>query len=105
MDILPYLTKIILLSSIGITIASIIVETNLISKIKKITKPICLISNLPEECVVSLLGNFINPTVGKSMLSGFYKENKVNEKEVIVTTIISPLPTILGESVLEFNCH
>lgn len=99
MDILPYLTKIILLSSIGITIASIIVETNLISKIKKITKPICLISNLPEECVVSLLGNFINPTVGKSMLSGFYKENKVNEKEVIVTTIISPLPTILGESV------
>lgn len=48
---------------------------------------------------MSLLGNFINPTVGKSMLSGFYKENKVNEKEVIVTTIISPLPTILGESV------
>ncbi|WP_048202634.1 nucleoside recognition domain-containing protein [Methanocaldococcus bathoardescens] len=99
MYILSYLTKIILLSSIGITIASIIEETNLISKIKKITKPICLISNLPEECVVSLLGNFINPTVGKSMLAGFYKENKVNEKEVIITTIISPLPTILGESV------
>ncbi|ADC69955.1 nucleoside recognition domain protein [Methanocaldococcus sp. FS406-22] len=99
MDILQYLFKIIALSSIGIIVASIIEETNLISKIKRITKPICLISNLPEECVLSLLGNFINPTVGKSMLAGFYKENKINEKEVIVTTIISPLPTILGESI------
>ena len=99
MDIAQYLFRIITLSSFGIVLASIIEETNLISKIKKVTKPLCLISNLPEECVLSLLGNFINPTVGKSMLAGFYKENKVNEKEVIVTTIISPLPIILGESV------
>ncbi len=35
------------------------------------------------------------------MLAGFYKENKVNEKEVIITTIISPLPIILGESVFK----
>ncbi|AEF96955.1 nucleoside recognition domain-containing protein [Methanotorris igneus] len=99
MDVLSYLTQTILLSSVGIIIAGIIEETNLLSIIKKITKPLCLISNLPEECVVALLGNFINPTVGKSMLAKFYKENKINSRETIVTTIISPLPIILGESI------
>ncbi|MDK2987161.1 MAG: hypothetical protein PWQ47_299 [Methanothermococcus sp.] len=99
MDILSYLTQIIVLSSVGIIIAGIIEETNLLSIIKKITKPLCLISNLPEECVVALLGNFINPTVGKSMLAKFYKDNKINSKETIITTIISPLPIILGESI------
>ncbi|WP_421077631.1 hypothetical protein [Methanothermococcus sp. Ax23] len=99
MDILSYLTQIIVLSSIGIIIAGIIEETNLLSIIKKITKPLCLVSNLPEECVVALLGNFINPTVGKSMLAKFYKESKINSKETIAATIISPLPIILGESI------
>jgi hypothetical protein len=99
LDILYYLIQIIVLSSIGIIIAGIIEETNLLSIIKKITKPLCLISNLPEECVVALLGNFINPTVGKSMLAKFYKDNKINSKETIITTIISPLPIILGESI------
>lgn len=99
LDILSYLTQIIVLSSIGIIIAGIIEETNLLSIIKKITKPLCLVSNLPEECVVALLGNFINPTVGKSMLAKFYKESKINSKETIAATIISPLPIILGESI------
>ncbi|WP_048057973.1 nucleoside recognition domain-containing protein [Methanothermococcus okinawensis] len=99
MNILHYLIQILFLSSVGIIIAGIIEETNIFFIIKKITKPLCLISNLPEECVLSLLGNFINPTVGKSMLAKYYKENKINSKETIITTIISPLPTILGESI------
>ncbi|WP_292459835.1 hypothetical protein [Methanothermococcus sp.] len=33
------------------------------------------------------------------MLAKFYKENKINSKETIATTIISPLPIILGESI------
>ncbi|EHP83702.1 hypothetical protein [Methanotorris formicicus] len=56
MDILSYLSRIIVLSSVGIIAAGIVEETNLLSKIKKITKPLCLISNLPEECITALLG-------------------------------------------------
>lgn len=101
--LLSYLAEAIILLSIGILIASILVETGIFSRFSRLTRPLCRISGLSEPATTSILAIFINPTAGKAMLAGLYNDGKVEKEEIIPTLVMSTFPVVLGESL--FRVH
>ena len=101
--LLSYLAEAIILLTIGIIIASILVETGIFSRISRLTRPLCRVSGLSEPATTSILAIFINPTAGKAMLAGLYNDGKVEKEEIIPTLVMSTFPVVLGESL--FRVH
>lgn len=101
--LLLYLAEAVVLLTIGIVLASILVETGIFSRISRLTRPLCRISGLTEPATTSILAIFINPTAGKAMLAGLYNDGRVKREEIIPTLVMSTFPVVLGESL--FRVH
>ncbi len=87
----------------GVVIASIIVETNILSRLRWFTAGFCKISNLSHRSVTSLLTCIMSSTGGKSMLAEFYKRGEVGRTETTLTILMSTFPVVVGESL--FRVH
>ncbi|MEA3283038.1 MAG: nucleoside recognition domain-containing protein [Euryarchaeota archaeon] len=98
-----YLIRAIGFIVIGVTFASIIVETNILSRLGVLTKGICRISNLSHGSVLALLACIMSSTSGKSMLAEFYTRGEVGRTETTLTVLMSTFPVVLGESL--FRIH
>jgi hypothetical protein len=103
MDIAIYLVNVVILITAGVTIANIVLESNLMRKLSPLMKPFCRASNLPKEGTFSLFTAFFNPTAGKAALAGFYREQKISDKATILTVVMSTFPIVAGESL--FRVH
>ncbi|NYT20329.1 MAG: nucleoside recognition protein [Methanomicrobiales archaeon] len=101
--LLTYLVEAVLLLSLGIIIASILVETGIFSYLSRLTRPLCRISGLSEPSATAILAIFINPTAGKALYAGLYDDNRVGKEEIIPTLVMSTFPVVLGESL--FRVH
>ena len=98
-----YLVRAIGFIVIGVTFASIIVETNILTRFGVLTKGLCRISNLSRGSVLALLACIMSSTGGKSMLAEFYKRGEVGRTETTLTVVMSTFPVVLGESL--FRIH
>jgi hypothetical protein len=103
MEITTLFLRAIILMSMGIFIANIIIESNIMNKLQFIIKPICIKSHLPKECVMSILTCLISPSAGKTTLSEFYRDGKINKKEVVLTAVMSTFATVVGESLIRIH--
>jgi hypothetical protein len=101
--LLTYLVEAVLLLSVGIILASILVETGMFSRLSRLTRPLCRVSGLSEPSATAILAIFLNPTAGKALYAGLYDDNKVGKEEVIPTLVMSTFPVVLGESL--FRVH
>ncbi len=95
---IDYTIRAVLLITAGIVLVNLVSETGIISRLKVISVPFCRLSGLSEEAVVSILSMVINPTAGKSMLAGYYREGKVGKEEIVPSLIIGTFPAVFGES-------
>jgi len=98
-----YLVRAIGFIVIGVTFASIIVETNILTRLGVLTKGLCRISNLSHGSVLALLACIMSSTGGKSMLAEFYKRGEVGRTETTLAIVMSTFPVVLGESL--FRIH
>jgi hypothetical protein len=98
-----YLLKTVILITAGVIFANIVLESSVMRKVSPLMRPFCRASNLPREGALSLFTSFFNPTAGKSTLAGFYHEEKLGEKETILTLLMSTFPIVIGESL--FRVH
>jgi len=98
-----YLIRAIGFIVIGVTLASIIVETNILTRFGVLTKGLCRISNLSRGSVLALLACIMSSTGGKSMLAEFYKRGEVGRTETTLAVVMSTFPVVLGESL--FRIH
>lgn len=101
--LLLYLAEAMILLTLGIILASMLVETGIFSRLTRLTRPLCRISGLSESATTSILAIFINPTAGKAMLAGLYNDGRVEKEEIIPTLVMSTFPVVLGESL--FRVH
>jgi hypothetical protein len=101
--LLTYLVEAVLLLSLGIILASVLVETGIFSRLSRLTRPLCRISGLSEPSATAILAIFLNPTAGKALYAGLYYDKKVGKEEVIPTLVMSTFPVVLGESL--FRVH
>jgi len=93
-----YLVKAVILITAGVTIANLVLESSLMKRLSVLITPFCRASNLPKECVFSLVAAFFNPTAGKSALAGFYRNGRISETETTLTAVMSTFPIVVGES-------
>lgn len=100
MPLLEYLLNMVAMVTLGVVLASIMVEMNILASLSAPLRWLCRASNLPECCMVSVLASTINATAGKSALAEFYRDGETKETEVILATLISTFPIALGEYVL-----
>ncbi|HUV02242.1 MAG TPA: nucleoside recognition domain-containing protein [Desulfobacteria bacterium] len=98
-----YLIRAVSLVTVGVIVANVVLESDAMRKLSPLIRPFCSASNLPREGTISLFAAFFNPTAGKSTLAGFYHEGKINDKETILTLVMSTFPTVVGESL--FRVH
>ena len=103
MNIAIYLIRAVSLITVGVIIANIVLESDVMRKLSPFMRPFCRASNLPREGAVSLFASFFNPTAGKATLAGFYNEGKIGDKETILTVVMSTFPIVVGESL--FRVH
>ncbi|MCW7075690.1 MAG: hypothetical protein OCU18_00110 [Candidatus Syntrophoarchaeum sp.] len=96
--LVKYLVQSVILVTIGVTLANILVETNIPSKLSPLVKPLCKASNLPEVCVISLFTTLLSATAGKSTLAEFYRRGEITDREAIITVVMGTFPIVLGES-------
>ncbi|QYZ80461.1 nucleoside recognition protein [Methanofollis formosanus] len=101
--VVTYLFRATVLITIGVLIASIIIETGIFSRLGFLSRPISRVSALSEPCSFVLLTMVANATAGKSMLAQFFREGKVRKEEVVPTLLMGTFPTVLGESL--FRVH
>jgi hypothetical protein len=98
-----YLIRAVSLITVGVIVANIVLESDAMRKLSPLIRPFCRASNLPRAGAVSLFTAFFNPTAGKSTLSGFYHEGKIDDSETILTVVMSTFPIVVGESL--FRVH
>ncbi len=98
MAVLEYLLRTAILMTLGIVIANILMETNILAVLKRPMRSLCRVSNLPESCMISVLTCLVSPIAGKSALSEFYRKGEVGETETVLTVLMSTFPVVLGES-------
>jgi len=84
-----YLIRAIGFIVIGVVLASIIVETNILTRFGVLTKGLCRISNLSRGSVLALIACIMSSTGGKSMLAEFYKRGEVGRTETTLTVLMS----------------
>ncbi len=98
-----FLIRAVTLITVGVIIANIVLESDMMRKLSPLIRPFCRASNLPKGGAVSLFASFFNPTAGKATLAGFYHEGKIGDKETILTVVMSTFPIVVGESL--FRVH
>lgn len=99
MPLLEYLFNMVAMATLGVVLASVMVEMNILASLSAPLRWLCRASNLPECCMVSVLASTINATAGRSALAGFYKNGEAKETEIILSILISTFPIALGEYV------
>jgi hypothetical protein len=99
MPLLEYLFNMVAMVTLGIMLANVMVEMNILARLSAPLRCLCRASNLPECCMVSVLASTINATAGKSALAEFYRNGEAKETEIILATLISTFPMALGEYV------
>jgi hypothetical protein len=103
MNTAVYLLRAVSLIAVGIIVANLILESTAMRKLSPLIRPFCRAANLPREGAVALFTSFFNSIAGKSTLAGFYHEGKINDRETIVTLVMSTFPIVVGESL--FSVH
>ncbi len=80
---------------IGLFIAELLIEKGVINKFSPIGKPFVKFSNLPEECALAFATAFLNTRAGNAMLIDFYKEGKIDKKELYIASLMNAFPAMI----------
>jgi hypothetical protein len=94
MPLIEYLINMVTVVTIGVVLANVMMEMNILASLSKPMRYLCQASNLPECCMVSVLASTINATAGRSDLAGFYQKGEIGEMEIILTMLISTFPIL-----------
>ncbi len=80
---------------VGIFIAELLIEKGVINKFSPVGKPFVKLSNLPEECALAFATAFLNTRAGNAMLIDFYKEGKIDRKELYIASLMNAFPAMV----------
>ncbi len=95
-------THIIPILVIAITIANILSELGLINRISWIVNPIVKIANLSPESGVVIITYIASGNAGSAMLSNFYEQGIISERETIITSFVSSFFSFLNHVFIYF---
>ena len=93
-----YTIKISIIVLITMFIVNYIMNTDIMKKFSNFLSPILKRLKINPLSISSILTCFFSPTVGYSILAEGLKENKINEKEIIGTSLANSFPSVLSHT-------
>ncbi|EHP89561.1 nucleoside recognition domain protein [Methanotorris formicicus Mc-S-70] len=93
-----YTIKISTIVLITVFVVNYIMNTGIMKKFSDLLSPILKKLKINPLSISSILACFFSPTVGYSILSEGLKENKINEKEIIGTSLANSFPSVLSHT-------
>ena len=93
-----YTIKISIIVLTTVFIVNYIMNTGVMKKLSNLLSPILRKLRINPLSISSILTCFFSPTVGYSILAEGLKENKINEKEVIGTSLANSFPSVLSHT-------
>jgi hypothetical protein len=93
-----YTIKISIIVLTTIFIVNYIMNTGVMRKLSNLLSPILRKLRINPLSISSTLACFFSPTVGYSILAEGLKENKINEKEIIGTSLANSFPSVLSHT-------
>jgi len=73
----------------GMLFSEILLRMDVLKKIEAIGKPITKLANLPEICGIAFVTAIFSPTASNAMLQDLRERKVLNEKEVLLSSILS----------------
>ncbi|MEO2117881.1 MAG: nucleoside recognition domain-containing protein [Methanocaldococcus sp.] len=93
-----YTIKISIIVLTTMFIINYIMNTGIMKKLSDVLSPILKRLKINPISISSILACFFSPTVGYSILAEGLKENKINEKEIIGTSLANSFPSVLSHT-------
>ena len=93
-----YTIKISIIVLITMFIVNYIMNTDIMRKFSNFLSPILKRLKINPLSISSILTCFFSPTVGYSILAEGLKENKINEKEIIGTSLANSFSSVLSHT-------
>ncbi|ADC69962.1 nucleoside recognition domain protein [Methanocaldococcus sp. FS406-22] len=93
-----YTIKISIIVLTTVFIVNYIMNTGVMKKLSNLLSPILRRLRINPLSISSTLACFFSPTVGYSILAEGLKENKINEKEIIGTSLANSFPSVLSHT-------
>ncbi|XRP96326.1 nucleoside recognition domain-containing protein [Methanocaldococcus sp. 16A] len=93
-----YSIKISIIVLITVFIVNYIMNTGIMKKFSEKLSPILKRLKINPISISSILACFFSPTVGYSILAEGLKESKINEKEIIGTSLANSFPSVLSHT-------
>lgn len=87
-----YLLKVVVLISLGVTLANIALEAGVLSYLARSFRPVFQAANISPEQGTGAMARVLSPSAGYSSLAEFYKSGRIEERGVIITTFLTSLP-------------
>ncbi len=91
-----YTIKISIIVIVSMFAMNYIINTGIMQKISKIMEPLTKHLNINPFSMSSILTCFISPTVGYTILAKGLNNNKLNEKELIGSSLANSFPSVLS---------
>ena len=99
---LIYTIKISIIVLISMFIMNYIINTGIMKKFSELMEPITRHLNMNPLSISSILVCFFSPTVGYSILAEGLKDKKLNEREIIGTSLANSFPSVLSHTITFF---
>lgn len=87
-------------TAIGILLASIAVEFGIFDRLSPLMKPILNGAHLTPHSGIALMTAFGSPVTAVAMISEFYSEGKIDQKETMLATVATWFPQTIYESLV-----
>ncbi|AKB19868.1 MULTISPECIES: nucleoside recognition domain-containing protein [unclassified Methanosarcina] len=97
LSVLDFALPILVMIFVGLVGTSVLVELGLMQKISKFVSPIFAYTNLPETCASTFVVAIGSAVASNSMLFQAKKENCINEKEVVLCSMMNATPAYFRE--------
>ncbi len=91
-----YTIKLLAIILPTIFIINFLINLGILSNISKLLSPLLKRVNINQVSTYSFLTCFLSPTVGYTILATGYKEGKVNEIEVIGSSLLNSFPSVFS---------
>jgi hypothetical protein len=99
---LLYTMKISIIVLISMFVMNYIINTGIMKKFSELMEPITRHLNMNPLSISSILVCFFSPTVGYSILAEGLKDKKLNEREIIGTSLANSFPSVLSHTITFF---
>ena len=99
---LIYTIKISIIVLISMFIMNYIINTGIMKKFSELMEPLTKHLNMNPFSISSILVCFFSPTVGYSILAEGLKDEKLNENELIGTSLANSFPSVLSHTITFF---